>query len=274
MLELPEAAVMANQLNASIKGKKIRSVVAAQTPHKFAFFAGDPNTYKTMLAGKKTGAASSLGGMVEIKVEDRLLLFGDGVNLRFHGKNEPRPHKHQVLIEFDDDSGLSGAVQMYGGLWCLKQGPFENPYHIAAKSKPSPLIDKFSKEYFLSLFDENSGKLSLKAFLATEQRIPGLGNGVLQDILFNAGMHPKKKVSALSEKEKRILFDSIKSMLAAMTQQGGRDTEKDLYGNAGGYVTKVSKNTVDSPCAVCGTFIKKEAYMGGSIYYCSKCQKL
>jgi hypothetical protein len=31
-------------------------------------------------------------------------------------------------------------------------------------------------------------KLSLKALLATEQRIPGLGNGVLQDILFKARM--------------------------------------------------------------------------------------
>lgn len=43
---------------------------------------------------------------------------------------------------------------------------------------------------------------------------------------------------------------------------------------ASGYKTKLSKNTVDKPCPVCGNIIKKEAYMGGSIYFCPTCQKL
>ena len=59
-----------------------------------------------------------------------------------------------------------------------------------------------------------------------------------------------------------------------MIEKGGRDTEKDLFGNNGGYITKLSKNTAGKPCGNCGSIIKKESYMGGSIYYCSKCQKL
>jgi len=47
---------------------------------------------------------------------------------------------------------------------------------------------------------------SIKFLLATEQRIPGLGNGVLQDILFKAKIHPKRKVADLSEKNKCELF--------------------------------------------------------------------
>ena len=117
-------------------------------------------------------------------------------------------------------------------------------------------------------------KLSLKALLATEQRIPKLGNGVLQDILFNARMHPKKKVSALAGKEKEILFNSVKTTVSAMAAHGGRDTDLDLFGNPGSYKTILCKNTVNKPCPVCGTAIKKEAYMGGSIYYCEKCQRL
>jgi formamidopyrimidine-DNA glycosylase len=124
------------------------------------------------------------------------------------------------------------------------------------------------------MFDENSGKLSLKAFLATEQRIPGLGNGVLQDILFHSELHPKKKVSTMSDRDKKDLFASIKSILDDMVVKGGRDTEKDLFGNIGGYKTLLSKNTAGTPCPVCGTAIVKEAYLGGSIYYCKKCQKI
>jgi len=55
---------------------------------------------------------------------------------------------------------------------------------------------------------------------------------------------------------------------------GGRDTEKNLFGNTGSYKTKMSKNTAGKSCFACGTTIVKEAYMGGSIYYCPKCQKL
>ena len=118
------------------------------------------------------------------------------------------------------------------------------------------------------------GKLSAKAFLATEQRIPGLGNGTLQDILFNARVHPKRKVESLSEAEKRAVFDSVKVTLAQMTAQGGRDTETDIFGQPGGYATKCSKHTVDKPCAVCGTPIVKQSYMGGSVYFCPTCQPL
>jgi len=114
----------------------------------------------------------------------------------------------------------------------------------------------------------------MKALLATEQRIPGLGNGVLQDILFNSGIHPKRKKSTLSDFEKAELFHSLKTTLNRMTEKGGRDTEKDLFGQNGRYKTTLSKNTVNQPCPNCGATIVKEAYMGGAVYYCPVCQKL
>ena len=61
----------------------------------------------------------------------------------------------------------------------------------------SPLGDGFDAAYFDRLVAGAKPNLSAKAFLATEQRIPGLGNGVLQDILFNARIHPKRKMATL-----------------------------------------------------------------------------
>lgn len=42
MLEIPEAKVIAGQLSDSIVGKTIIKVEANTSPHKFAFFSGDP----------------------------------------------------------------------------------------------------------------------------------------------------------------------------------------------------------------------------------------
>ena len=74
----------------------------------------------------------------------------------------------------------------------------------------------------------------MKAFLATEQRIPGFGNGVLHDTLFNARIHPKHKLESLSDKDMEALFTSIKTTLTAMRNGGGRDTERDLFGKPAG----------------------------------------
>jgi len=168
---------------------------------------------------------------------------------------------------------MCATVAMYGGLSCFPQGANDNPYYLASRQKTSPLSEAFTQDYFFSLFVPDTEKYSLKAFLATEQRIPGIGNGVLQDILFKAQLHPKRKVSTLTTKDKESLFHAAKLTLKEMAALGGRDTEKDLFGNPGGYQTRMSKNTVGQPCQVCGSLVIKQAYMGGSIYFCPGCQK-
>jgi formamidopyrimidine-DNA glycosylase len=275
MIELPEVVNLAKQLTETISGKKIAGVVAGLSPHKFAWYHGDPKDYDALLRGKTIGTAVARGGMLEIRAGDAVLLFSDGVVLRFHTRDEKRPQKHQLLIEFEDAAAISASVQMYGGLWCFRAGEFQNPYYDAARTKPSPLSDEFDGAYFDRLItSSNVQKLSAKAFLATEQRIPGLGNGVLQDILYNARIHPKRRIETLTDGEREALFHSVKSTLKEMTAQGGRDTEKDLFGKPGGYRTRLSKNTVGKPCPVCGGRIVKEAYLGGSIYFCDGCQKM
>jgi len=273
MLELVEARILSEQLNETVVGKRITKVVAAYSPHKFAFFHGDPNQYNELMTGKLLTKAAPNGGQVEIQIEDTYLVLGDGVSMQYLAKDAKRPLKHQLLIEFEDFTALSASVQMYGFLWGFKEGEFDNKYYLLAKEKPSPLSEAFNYDYFTGILTgQGMEKLSAKALLATEQRIPGLGNGMLQDILYHAGIHPKRKLQTMSESERIKLFTSIKSTLTEMLHQGGRDTEKDLFGKNGGYRTRLSKNTVGRPCPVCQTLIAKEAYLGGSIYYCSGCQ--
>jgi len=275
MIELPEAAVLADQLNKKIRGKKIIRVISAKSPHKFAWYNGDPKNYKKLLKDKIVKRADSIGGMVEIKIDSANLVFTDGVGLRYQYDDKELPDKHQLLIEFDNSTFLTASIQMYGGILCFHDGKCENKYYLIAKDKPSPLSKKFNEKYFNNIISHiYMQNKSVKYFLATEQRIPGLGNGVLQDILFEAKIHPKRKIENLTELEKRKLFNSIKTVLMEMIEKGGRDTEKDLFGNNGRYITKMSKNAAGKPCPDCGTIIKKENYMGGSIYFCGKCQRM
>ena len=283
MIEIPEANTHMRQLNKTVAGKEIINALAGSSPHGFAWFSADPAIYGVMLNNNTVEKAVCYGGRPELQTENMILSFNDGVNIRYIEKGAKRPVKHQLLLEFADGSAVVCTVQMYGGMFCYpryageQQMKFtvspEDFYYRMAKEKPSPLLDEFDEEYFASLFTAKTKNLSSKAFLATEQRIPGLGNGVLQDILFNAKIHPRRKLMTLSDAEKQNMYDSVTQTLSEMTANGGRDTEKDIYGVDGGYKTKLSAKTKNDSCPVCSGEVIREAYLGGNIYFCPTCQK-
>jgi formamidopyrimidine-DNA glycosylase len=273
MIELPEAVVIARQITETLGGKQVAHAVANASPHKFAWYTGDPATYNERLAGKVIGTGAGWASFIEFEAGDMRLSIS--APIRYYAKGEKRPKKHQLLIEFEDGTAISSSAQMWGGFLCVPAGERAGFADAdVARERPSPLTDAFDRAYFDTLFDEATPGLSAKAFLATEQRIPGLGNGVLQDILWTARIHPKRKMGELSDGEIDAMFDAVKSVLAEMTAQGGRDTERDLFWNPGGYKTILSRNTLDTPCPVCGTTIQKQAYLGGNIYFCAGCQTL
>ena len=162
---------------------------------------------------------------------------------------------------------------MWGCMFCFPFAENGLPDEFVCNKSPDPLTAAFDEAYFDTLWRDAKQSLSVKAFLATEQRIPGLGNGVLQDILFYARLRPKTKLNALSAMQKDALFESVKTTLLNMTEQGGRDTERNVFGAPGGYKTTLSNKTWQYQCPRCGGTIVREAYLGGNVYYCTGCQE-
>jgi len=272
MLELPEVLTMAEQLNNNIKGKKADSVLPPTKEHKFCWFNGDPAAYDTRVKKCQIVSAEGFGIFVEVGFDNGCkLCLNDGINVRLVTDAEV-PKDYQLLIKLNDGTNLVFTVAMYGGI-ILHDGDYDNEYYIKSRQAISPFSKEF-EAYYRKVLSESKPKLSAKALLAAEQRFPGIGNGSLQDILFMAGIHPKRKLETLSDAEKDNLLSCVITVLREMTKFGGRDTEKDIFGHKGGYQVKLSKNTVGEDCPKCGGQIIKETYMGGSVYYCPVCQPL
>lgn len=274
MIEIPESRTIACQICQTLRGRTLTGVFAATHPHRFTWWAGDPHAYPALLTGRRIVSAAGCGAFIILELDDDTrLALSDGVNLRLCVEQAAVPNRYQLLLTLDDGRFWVITVAMYGGILAFK-GTLDNPYLQGAVEKPSPLDEAFDADHFERLRADSRANLSVKAFLATEQRIPGLGNGVLQDILFRAGIHPKRKMNTLGDAAFENLFRVLKSLLAEMTRLGGRDTEKDLFGNPGGYRVLLSKNTWSEPCPRCGGGIVREAYMGGTVYFCPACQPL
>jgi formamidopyrimidine-DNA glycosylase len=133
MLEIPESIVIAGELEQTVSGKKIRQTVANSSPHGFAFYFGDPKNYGALLNGKTIQSAHANAGQIELCAEEMRILFSDGVNVRYFSAGEALPQKHQLWIEFEDDSSLICTIQMYGGLWAFREGQNDNKYYPLAK---------------------------------------------------------------------------------------------------------------------------------------------
>ncbi len=273
MYELPEAKVVSSQLKQVILGKVVNRVITNFSPHKFAFFNKPFKVYREELLDKTVTEIKTYNSRIMIVFDELELGFWDGAKIRYWTKATDEPKKHQLLLGFSDETFLTVSVEMYGGIELSFPKDEENKYVKAAKTKPNPLSDDFTVPYFMQLLEGNTN-LSLKAFLATEQRIPGLGNGTLQDILFNARLHPKRKTRALSEEEINRLYNSVVKTLHLMSDQGGRDSEVDIFGNSGKYQTIASRKKQGLGCRNCGSEIAKESYLGGAIYFCPYCQTL
>lgn len=275
MLELPEVLTLSRQVEEAMSGKTITQVFNATKPHKFTFYNGDPLEYGKLLVGKTILSSRGYGMFVDFYLSDHVTMnIGDGVSVRYYRPGDKIPANYQLLLTFEDDSFLVFTVAMYGFIHVYAAGAIDNKYYKMSRESISPLSKDYTEAEFDKLFAGAGKTLSAKALLATEQRIPGVGNGVAQDILFNAGIHPKQKVLLLTDGEKNTLYHSLKNTLAEMTLKGGRDTQTDLFGNNGGYQTILSAKTWKQPCRRCGGVIVKEAYLGGSVYYCAGCQQI
>jgi formamidopyrimidine-DNA glycosylase len=270
MIELPEAMVLARQWNETLQGKVIEHVSVNSKPHKLAWFVDEGKDYQQLLKGKGFSYAVNFAGYVCLYFEDAQVIFHDGVNLRyFHTMVEHG--QHQLLIVFSDQSCLMATVAMYGGLYVTKRDIVPTTYMKASVDAIDCLSSQFTFEFFMAKANE---KLSLKAFLATEQRFPGIGNGVIQDILFKSGLHPKLKIRDCDDSQLRKLYEKLVTTIREMVALGGRNNETDLFGMPGGYEVLMTSAQLKNPCRNCSGSITKESYMGGSIYFCPRCQPL
>ena len=275
MIEFPEALTIARQINIELKDKHIESAVRGNVSHKFAFYSRTPEEYAAILKGKTIGEAHVNGPLIVTAVNPDyvIVLGGGGERILLHPNALSIPKKYHLLLNFEDNTHLSVTVQGWGSALLLtlpelQKHPFYNMTNIP------PLSDEFTYEYFKGLVEslEADDLRSIKYFMISKPGILGVGNGYLQDILFRAKIHPRRRAARITETEKQALYRAIRDTLQNACDLGGRDTERDLHDHPGKYVRIMDNRNVGKPCPECGTPIEKASYLGGAVYFCQSCQ--
>jgi formamidopyrimidine-DNA glycosylase len=275
MFELPEILTLARQINETLTGKIIQKGSLGNSPHKFVWYNQTHADFEELTRGKQIGVAAAKGRWLLVPFDPGYtLVLGElGGKVRYHPEGTPLPEKYHLCIAFNDGSFLTATTQMWGAYELYAAGMEQERQYIK-DMKTTPVDIGFTFDYFSDLIDALilGEKRSVKSLLTQDQLIPGLGNAIAQDILFNAGLHPRHPLAELDRNQRRQLFEAIIKTVNEAIVRGGRNDEEDLFGNSGQYLRLMDKKAVGRPCPACGGLVVKIQYLGGSCYYCPRCQ--
>lgn len=275
MFELPELTTIATQMAATIEGMTIAEGQLGNAPHKFVWYNREHEEFTALVAGLQVGRPRAEGRWLFVPLEPGyVLLLGEwGGRILYHEAPASPPAKYHLYLAFSDGSALSATTQMWGGVGLFEAGR-EREWPYVKDMRVTPADAAFTWEYFVALAEEAraGGKRSVKGLLTQDQLIPGLGNAIAQDIMFRAGLHPRRDLADLDEARLRTLYDEILATVRDVTAAGGRSDERDLFGKAGGYTRLMDARAAGKPCSRCGATIEKMQYLGGACYVCPRCQ--
>jgi formamidopyrimidine-DNA glycosylase len=270
--ELPEIAVIAQQMDKETRGKRIADIEAKQ-PKNLNIPA--PQFVKTA-KGKTVKSVSSRGKWLFVKLAPKYLLLinlGMGAELLHFTPEQNLPEKYHFKLTFADKTGFTAHFWWFGYIHLVPEKELAE-HKMASQLGISLTEDEFTLERFGTML--LGKKTGIKSFLLDQKNVAGIGNVYIQDILFKARLHPNRKISSLSEKEINALYKAIRDVLGRSIKAGGAAFEVDFYGRKGKFTPDdflVGYKT-GKPCPECNTPIEKIRTGTTASYICPKCQKL
>ena len=266
MPELPEITVLGRQMKGALVGKTITAIEILQPK---CLNVGE-DTFRRALTGAQIRDVAYHGKWVVVEITRGWLLLCLGMGgeiLLVQGAKFPE--KRRLTLDLNDGTHLVINFWWFGYA------------HYAAEladhkmtSRLGPNALDLSLEAFRELLRGRRG--GIKAFLLNQARIAGIGNVYVQDPLFQARIHPLRKIDSLSDGEIETLWHALRETLQESIDYGGSMWEQDLYGNKGrwGKEHMLIAYRKGEPCPECGTTVEKIETGSTSGFICPQCQPL
>jgi formamidopyrimidine-DNA glycosylase len=277
-IELPEAKILAQQMNKELQGKHIKSyhLQDYERLQKIGMLNRDLTAFDR-LVNSEIESVISRGNVILVKLNNGMnLILGPeyGGKIFYHKDEKQVPKKFHLKVVFSNATVLTVRLTSMGIIQALKDEDLDRSYVYRRDFNPemlSPIDEEFTFERFSKTLAENNRMLK-SVLVGKDAIVVGLSNSAFQDIIYRARLHPKRKASELNEDERRALYDAIRLVIQERIRLKGKDQFYDFYGNQGGYTPAMGPNMKEQPCPECGMPIKKLSVGGGHVYFCSKCQ--
>ena len=219
---------------------------------------------RTYLRGQKFQGTDRHGKYLFLDVSGKGWLglhFGMTGTLKYYKNDHEIPDYTRALYDFEEDSHLAFIMpRKLGSIFTVGQ---IQDFMEEKELGPDVFKEDFDEETFLELFSNRRGMS--KSQLMNQKLISGIGNVYSDEILFQAKIHPRKKLKELSEEEKRRIFRAMEDVLDTAVE---KQADPDQFPSS--YLTPHRDN--EATCPRCNREIEKIKVSGRSSYYCPFCQ--
>jgi formamidopyrimidine-DNA glycosylase len=274
MPELPDLVHIVKALGPEIEGRRIRR---ATLKNPIVLRVLVPGSFPDLVAGKAIRGLERRGPFLHARLESgerpgeagldlvmHLMLAG---RLKLAGKGEKGLPATAFGIELEDGRILYyGDDKSMGKVYLCPAGSFESipGYLSQGVDIVSP---NFTFEAFAALIAKK--RCQARVFIMDQTALSAVGNAYADEILFEAGIHPKAPCYALPPEKKRALYDAVVSVIAwgiDEVEKAGKPLEEKVRGHM-----RV-RNRGGEKCPRCGATIRKAGVLGFDAFFCPACQ--
>lgn len=256
--ELPEVENFRNRIDPIALNKKIKNITIyddyiLKTPKK---------EFKDILTGKKFEDTIRRGKYLFLRFDSKSLLihFAMSGSVKYFNDENKEPEYSKIRIQFENGNFLSIiSVRKLGRVEII-----DDLEKYIEENKLGPDSLKISFKEFKEIMDHKRRSFA-KSALMDQKALSGIGNEYSDEILFQAGIYPKTKLSDLDDSNIKNLYEKIKEVLTTSIDV---KIEGKKYPN--NYL--IPHRDLKDKCPKCGTSIEDLTVSSRHGYYCSKCQ--
>lgn len=270
MPELPEVETTKRGIAPFVTGRTVTRVLLRRKNLRWPI----PRAISTQLPGQRIDTVARRAKYLLLHTEagSALLHLGMSGSLRIVDPNlPPRAHDHYDLVLDSGKALRFNDPRRFGCLLWQKPGEV---HPLLRDLGPEPLGDAFDGDWLFALSRGRSA--AVKSFLMDQSVVVGVGNIYASEVLFAAGVHPKRAAGAVSRARYARIAAEIRRILDYAITRGGT-TLRDFIAPDGapGYFEQelMVYGRANQPCKTCGTPIRAEAIGQRMTYWCPRCQR-
>jgi formamidopyrimidine-DNA glycosylase len=277
MPELPEVETVVRGLAGRMTGRR----VARLDLHREDLRWPIPRGLRRKVEGRLIKAVRRRAKYILIDLEDGgvlLMHLGMSGRLTVVNAEDTTPHEvhDHVVFTLDDGTRIRFNDQRRFGMLDYVRERVLEKHPLLRELGPEPLDPGFTPE---ALAKSLTGKRTpLKAALLDQQVVAGLGNIYVSEVLFEAGLSPRRLARTVTLERATRLVGAIRAVLKRAIAAGGSSLRNYVQASGElGYFQHqwavYGKEGEPCPACDCGGGIRRIVQSNRSTFYCAKRQR-
>jgi formamidopyrimidine-DNA glycosylase len=270
MPELPEVETIRRSLAAHLIGGRITAVQVRERRLRKEIAPG----FELALIGRRIEALERRGKYLLVGLDDGktlLVHLGMSGSLTIGPANGPFDSHDHVRLDLDSGRALTFNDPRRFGL--MRLGALDEMEELHNVGDDSLALSWSAEQWRAAL---RGRRLPIKNLLMDQRLLAGIGNIYANEMLYRAGIRPRRRADRLKRDEIARLARAVREVLARAVRLGGSSISdfRDGNGRPGEFqIHHAVYDRAGAPCRRCGATIRKVVLSGRSSFYCPSCQR-